>query len=51
MMITFDESELKVFERKVLRKINGDFLIDNDEYRSRWNYELYEIYGDINIVQ
>ena len=50
-MTTSDESALEVFERKVLRKIYGHLCFGNGEYRIQWNDELYEIYGDIDIIQ
>ncbi|XP_050339022.1 uncharacterized protein LOC126765340 isoform X2 [Bactrocera neohumeralis] len=50
-MSTTDESTLRVFERKVLRKIFGPLRVSHGEYRIRWNDELYEIYDDIDIVQ
>ncbi|CAD6995124.1 unnamed protein product [Ceratitis capitata] len=46
-----DESALGVFKRKVLRKIYGLLRIGNGEYRTRWNDELYELCGNIDIVQ
>ncbi|XP_049315624.1 uncharacterized protein LOC125779109 [Bactrocera dorsalis] len=49
-MSTTDESTLRVFERKVLRKIYGPLRVGHGEYRIRWNDELYEIYDDIDIV-
>ena len=45
-----DETALGVFERKILRKIYGP-IIENGEYRRRWNHELYELYPDIDVVR
>ena len=45
-----DEHALGVFERKILRKIYGPYS-DNGEWRIRWNHELYEIYGDVDIAR
>ena len=45
-----DEQALGVFERKILRKINGPFC-DRGEWRIRWNQELYDIYDSIAVVK
>ena len=45
-----DETSLRVFERKILRKIFGP-VKDNGEYRRRMNHELYELYPDIDVVK
>ena len=45
-----DEHALGVFERKILRKIYGPYC-DNGDWRIRWNHELYEIYGDVDIAK
>ena len=45
-----DAAALGVFERKVLRKIFGPVRVGED-YRSRMNHELYELYADIDVVQ
>jgi len=45
-----DAAALGVFERKILRKIFGPIRVGGD-YRIRWNDELYELYGDIDIVK
>ncbi|XP_060665228.1 uncharacterized protein LOC132797508 [Drosophila nasuta] len=42
-------SALGVFERKVLRKIFGPICVD-DVYRIRYNHELYELYGDVDVA-
>jgi len=49
-LTTADEQALGVFERKILRKIYGPFC-DCGDWRIRWNQELYELYGDIDIVK
>ena len=41
---------LRVFERKVLRKIFGPVQIDHD-FRIRSDSELYELLNDIDVVQ
>ncbi|MGC8789873.1 MAG: hypothetical protein ACP5QM_08215, partial [Caldisericum sp.] len=45
-----DEHSLGVFEKKILRKIYGPSC-DNGEWCIRWNHELYEIYGDVDIAK
>ena len=45
-----DERALGVFERKVLRRIYGP-ICDTGVWRIRWNHELYELYGDIDIIR
>jgi len=49
-LTTADEQALGVFERKILRKIYGPFC-DRGEWRARFNHELYELYGDIDVVK
>ena len=41
---------LRVFERKVLRKIFGPGRV-GDDFRIRFNSELYELLNDMDIVQ
>ena len=41
---------LRVFERKVLRKIFGPVRV-GDDFRIRFNSELYELLNDMDIVQ
>ena len=41
---------LRVFERKVLRKIFGPVRV-GDDFRIRFNSELYELLNDIDVVQ
>ena len=45
-----DKQALGVFERKILRKVFGPVKI-HDEYRIRYNHELYELYADIDVLQ
>ena len=45
-----DDQALGAFEMKILRKIYGPFC-DREEWRIRWNQELYEIYDDIDVVK
>ena len=44
-----DAAALRVFERKVLRKIFGP-VRGGDDFRIRFNSELYELLNDIDIV-
>jgi hypothetical protein len=43
-----DEKTLAVFERKILRAIYGP-IKDSDEWRIRYNSELYALYKDMDI--
>jgi hypothetical protein len=45
-----DNESFNVFERKVLRTIIGPKRINANEYRSRYNHELYEIYKDVDLA-
>ena len=45
-----DAAALRVYERKVLRKIFGPVRV-GDDFRIRFNNELYELCNDIDIVQ
>jgi hypothetical protein len=45
-----DELQLTVLERKVLRKIFGP-IRDTDQWRRRYNEELYELYAEPDIVK
>ncbi|XP_070138511.1 uncharacterized protein [Drosophila bipectinata] len=45
-----DGAALGVFERKILRKIFGPICVD-DVYRIRYNHELYELYGDVDVAR
>lgn len=44
------ENKLKIFERKILRRIFGP-ICENGVWRSRYNDELYTIYGDTDVVK
>ena len=43
--------QLQVFERKMLRKIYGPLQLDGGEYRIRFNCELEELIGGLNVVR
>ena len=45
-----DKNLLGVFERKVLRMIYGP-VCENNEWRMRYNHELYQLYRDTSIAQ
>jgi hypothetical protein len=45
-----DQLQLAVFERKVLRKIFGP-IRDTDQWRRRYNEELYQLYEAPEIVK
>ncbi|PSN43351.1 hypothetical protein C0J52_15555 [Blattella germanica] len=45
----FDERQLCIFERKILRQIFGP-VEENNEWRRRYNHELYELYKGPDIV-
>ena len=45
-----DEALLAAFERKMLRRILGPVCVEG-QWRSRYNDELYEMYGDLTVVQ
>jgi hypothetical protein len=44
-----DELRLGVFERNILRMIYGP-ICEEDTWRSRYNDELYHLYGEIDLV-
>jgi hypothetical protein len=44
-----NERRLSLFERKVLRCILGAKQ-ENEIWRKRYNYELYEVFNNSNIV-
>jgi hypothetical protein len=47
-----DEEQLGVFERRVLRTIFGPLKEENaNEYRQRYNFELYQLYREPSIVK
>lgn len=45
------EDKLRVFERKILRKILGPKRTEDDEYRILWNYEINDIMEGEDIVK
>ena len=45
-----DAAALRVFERKVLRKIFGAVRV-GDDFRIRFDSELYELLNDIDVMQ
>jgi hypothetical protein len=45
-----EENKLKISERKILRKIYGP-ISENGNWRSRYNYELYQPYEDSEIIK
>ena len=49
-LLSADVAALRVFERKVLRKIFGPIRVGND-FRIRFNSELYELLNDMDVVQ
>ena len=44
-----NETLFVAFERKMLRKILGSVCVE-EQWRSRYNDELYEMYGDLTVV-
>ena len=50
-LLSTDAAALRVFERKVLRKIFGPVRV-GDDFRIRFNSELYELLNDnMDVVQ
>jgi hypothetical protein len=43
-----EENKLKIFERKILRKIYG-LISENGNWRSRYNHKLYQLYEESEI--
>lgn len=50
-MSTTDENNLRVFERKILRKIFGLVKDEHNVYRIRLNFELQKLIGNEDIVK
>ena len=48
-LLNNDATALRVFERKILRKIFGPLRV-GDNFRIRYNSELYELLNDLNVV-
>lgn len=46
-----DENDLRIFERKILRKIYGPIRVENGDYRRRNNAELNEIIKNEDIIR
>jgi hypothetical protein len=46
-----DEQHLRIFERRILRKIFGPVQNENGSWRIRMNYELNELIGNADIVR
>ena len=49
-LLSTDAAALRVFERKVLRKIFDPVQV-GDDFRMRFNSELYELLNNIHVVQ
>ena len=49
-LLSTDAAALRVFERKVLRKSFGSVRV-GDDFRIRFNSELYEVPNDMGVVQ
>jgi len=45
-----DEQNLRIFERRILRKIFGPLQTEGGSWRIRMNYELHELIGNADIV-
>ena len=48
---TRDEQHLKIFERKILRKLFGPVQGKDGSWRIRMNHELNELIGNADIVR
>jgi hypothetical protein len=46
-----DEQHLRIFERRILRKIFGPVQNEDGSWRIRMNYELNELIGNADIVR
>jgi hypothetical protein len=46
-----DEQNLRIFERRILRKIFGPVQNEDGSWRVRMNYELNELIGNADIVR
>jgi hypothetical protein len=46
-----DEKHLRIFERRILRKIFGPVQNEDGSWRIRINYELNELIGNADIVR
>ena len=50
-LTTRDEQHLRIFERKILRKIFGPVQDKDGSWRIRMNHELNELIGNTDIVR
>ena len=50
-LTTRDEQHLRIFERKMLRRIFGPIQDKDGSWRSRMNHELNELIGNADIVR
>ena len=50
ILLNTDTAALKVFERKVLRKILGPVRVGDDSH-IRFNFELYKLFNGIDVVR
>lgn len=48
---TTEEGKLKIFERKILRKIFGSVKNENQEYRIRYNHELLDLMESEDVIK
>ena len=48
-LLSTDAAALRIFERKVLRKMFGPVRVV-DDVRIRYNSELYELFGTVRVV-
>jgi hypothetical protein len=46
----YNEEKIAIFERKILRKIYGP-TCDNERWRIRYNNELYQLFGEPDIIR
>lgn len=50
-MTTADKNNLRIFERRIFRKIFGPIKNENNKYRIRFNHELLDFMKKQNIVK
>jgi len=50
-LTTRDEQHLRIFERKILRKLFGPVQDKDESWRIRMNHELNELIGNTDIVR
>jgi hypothetical protein len=51
MMNEVEEEKLRIFERKVLRKIFGPVQYENGAWTLRTNEEVYNLYGKEDLIK